>query len=554
MKGFVVYQSPKATRPWGFVCIWLMLVPGVACAQAQLQVPAAPPAELPDLPAPPNTLLRPGEYPIDLATALQLAGVENPELQLARERLTEAAAVRMLAAAQALPNINVGSNYDLHRGVLQQSNGNILHVNRDALYVGLGANAIAAGTVNIPGIQYNLNVGQAWFNYLRSQQVVARQSAATATAHNDVMLKVCLAYCELLRAQTARALAEKNREEMAEVARLTAEYARTGAGRKADADRAAVELRRREAELTQTEADILSASARLCRLLSLDPSTRLVPIDGVAVPTPVVPEQIPVNELIAIALMQRPELAERRAEIQEALLGLSSAELLPFSPNVISGLSSGAFGGGSDLISRPAGFIGGNGKLQKGPRFGNFDGRMDYDIVAYWTLQNLGCGNRAQIRIAASVARQANLRQVETLNRIRAEVAEAHARTNAKSMQVDVMASAITSSTEAFTEDLKRIRSGFGLPIEVIDSLRLLSRSRMEYLGAIIEYNQSQFQLYVAMGQPPANFLSRPVPQELIEYGDPPPVVLPISSSADVAAPGAAQLGVRILTTTNMSN
>src|ERR1022692_3872813 len=98
------------------------------------------------------TILDKGSRPIDLASALQLAGMQNPEILLARERVTEAAALRQLAAAQFLPSINAGTSLDQHNGTLQQSNGNMLKVNRDSLYLGLGSSAVGAGTVNIPGL------------------------------------------------------------------------------------------------------------------------------------------------------------------------------------------------------------------------------------------------------------------------------------------------------------------------------------------------------------------------------------------------------------------
>src|SRR5439155_5160050 len=119
----------------------------------------------------------------------------------------------------------------------------------------------------------------------------------------------------------------------------------------------AVELRQRDAALTQAEADTLTASARLCQLLNLDPSTRLKPIDGWVVPTPLVPDPVTLPELIAIALMERPELAARRSETRTALYELSLAKVLPFSPNVILGYSAGGFGGGSNLVSSPPGFV-----------------------------------------------------------------------------------------------------------------------------------------------------------------------------------------------------
>ena len=56
------------------------------------------------VPVSPPTILRPEVQPIDLDTALRLAGVQNPELNVARQRVLEAVAVRQLAAARFLPS------------------------------------------------------------------------------------------------------------------------------------------------------------------------------------------------------------------------------------------------------------------------------------------------------------------------------------------------------------------------------------------------------------------------------------------------------------------
>ncbi|MDB5313875.1 MAG: Outer rane efflux protein [Gemmataceae bacterium] len=509
--------------------VWARMAAGLLGTGLASAVAAQPPAADPPTkaapgkaalpPPPPGTILQPGEAPMDLGTALRLAGVENPELLLARERIAEVTALRQLAVAQLLPNINLGTNYDLHRGPLQQSTGNILNVHRDALYFGLGANATAAGTVNIPGLSYTLNVGEGWYGFLATRQRARTAHAAADATRNDVLLRVCLAYLDLLRADGRRAIAARNRDQAAEVARLTAEFSNAGQGRKADADRAAVELRRRDGELVQAEADTLAASARLCQLVNLDPSTRLRPIDGWVVPTPLVPDPIPLPELLAIALLQRPELAARRSEVQTGLYELSLAKVLPFSPNVILGFSAGGFGGGSDLIAQPGGFINGAGQRVEASRFGNFGGRSDFDLVLFWTFRNMGVGNLALIRAADSRVRQMKFRELETLNTVRAEVAEAHARVAARYLQIDLVEQAVRAGQEAYTEDLTRIKGGQGLPLELVDSLRLICRARYEYLDAIVDYNRAQFQLWVALGRPPANCLARPVPADLV----PPP-------------------------------
>ncbi len=459
--------------------------------------------------ATPTLLTRAGR-PIDLASALQLGGVQNPEILLARERVTEAVALRQLAAAQILPTLNAGTNLDHHTGTLQQSNGTILNVNRDSLYLGLGADAVGAGTVNIPGLVWNGNLSAVLFQNLAVRQIVRQREFASQAMRNQVLLRIASAYVDLLRAEGEYAIAVQTRAEAAEVARITANYAKSRQGRQADADRAATVLEQRTSDLVQAESDLLTASARLCELLGLDPSERLEAVESAVVPSPIVPEPIPLPELLAIALTNRPELGERQAAIRAALLELRNAKLLPFSPNVILGYSAGDFGGGSNLVS--AGILQPNGTVLEQSRFGNYGGRQDLDVVVYWSLRNLGAGNLGLIRLAGSRLRQDELRNLEVMDRIRAEVATAYAKTHARYAQIETSERAMKSSMQAFQEDVTRTKNGQGLPIEVLDSLRLLGRSRYAYLNAIADYNRAHFELYVALGQPPANILARPVP------------------------------------------
>ena len=451
------------------------------------------------IPAPPPTLLNAEVRPLDLNVALQLAGVQNPQLMLARQRVVEAAALRQLAAVQILPSINLGTNYDSHTGPLQQSNGNILSVNRSALYVGAGSGAVAAGTVPVPGLVLEGNIAVGVFGYLTSRQVVAQRQFATEAIRNQTFLQTTYAYSELLRAEGRRAIAVQVRDEAARVAKLTASYAEAGEGRSADAHRALTELDSRESDVQGAEGAILTASARLCNVLNVDPSIRLHPTDAFVVPQPVVPDPIPVAELIALAMLQRPELKERRAAIQETFLALEGAKVLPFSPTILIGLSSGGFGGGSNLVR---------------PIFGGFGGRSDFDVLAYWTLQNMGVGNVAMIKVAKARLGVNRFREIAVLDEIRAEVAEAYAKTHARYAQIATAEKGVRSGSRGFREDLLRIENTVAPAIETVDSLRLLAKARYAYLDAIVDYNKAQFELYVALGQPHANTLAHPVPTE----------------------------------------
>jgi outer membrane protein TolC len=466
-------------------------------------------------PLSPASILKNETQPIDLTTALNLAGVQNPELNIVRTRVLEAAAQRQLAAAYFLPSLNLGTNYDSHAGNLQQSDGNILSVNRSAVYVGAGANAVGSGTVNIPGVFFTGNVGQGIFAYLSARQTVRQREFETIAIRNQVFLQVTLAYSELLRAEARRAAQLQARDEARVIAKLTADYAREGQGREADANRAATQLARREAYIQAAEGEVLTASAMLCRVLNLDPSIRLRPTDAFLVPHPIVPDPISVAELIALGLLNRPELAAQRAAIAAALMNLDGAKILPFSPNTLVGFSAGGFAGGSNLVR---------------PVFGGMSGREDLDVIMYWTIQNLGAGNVALIRLADAQLRVAKFQQIQILNQVRADVAEAYARTHARYNQIGTYEDAIRSGYLAFHEDLDRTMFMGGnrprdvLPIELLNSFDLLANARIEYVDAIVDYNRAQFAMYVALGQPPANSLARPVPVDgVIPPNVPPP-------------------------------
>jgi outer membrane protein TolC len=122
------------------------------------------------------------------------------------------------------------------------------------------------------------------------------------------------------------------------------------------------------------------------------------------------------------------------------------------------------------------------------------------------------------------------LEEVVILDRVRTEVATAYARTHARFAQLKIAEQAIETSKRGFEADLRRTKGLAGLPLEVLDNLRLLGLSRLSYLQAITDYNRAQFELYVALGQPPADVLARPIPADLV-----PPPALPASPGEPLA-------------------
>ena len=208
---------------------------------------------------------------------------------------------------------------------------------------------------------------------------------------------------------------------------------------------------------------------------------------------------------------------------------LDGTKVLPFSPTVLIGLSAGGFGGGSNLVS---------------PVFGAFGGRGDLDAVGYWTLQNLGVGNAALIRTADARLKATRFQEIEVLNLVRGDVAEAYARSHARFAQLSTLEVAVNSGVKGFRQDYARIQERdikATLPIELLDNFRLLNSARRQYLDAIVDYNRAQFELFVAMGQPPADVLAHPVPVDgYAPSGIPRPNPRPNSGPRPANPPGAS--------------
>jgi outer membrane protein TolC len=434
---------------------------------------------------------------LDLVTALRLAGIDNPTINLAQERIREALAQQLNARVLLLPNLNIGGNYHYNNGPIQSSTGEIVNVANQVLYLGGGAGAIGSQTVAIPGIWLFAHLGNAVYEPLAAQQnLTARRSDSLAT-QNTVMGDVVTAYLQLVGSEARLDVLRRTDVEGAEVVRLTSEYAKAGQGRSGDANRAKAFNELVERERRAAQGDVEVASARLCRLLSIDPTNQFRTPGAQLETFRLIPEDTDAEVLIEQALRARPELAAGFATIEEARVRVRQEKVRPFLPTLSLGVSTGAFGGGSDLVT---------------PGFSQLAGRTDIDLMAIWNVQNLGFGNRARVREANAGVAQTMAEYEEIKNRVRREVMDALADARAAARQLDLAQAAVFNSTEGFNLDLQRIKGGAGgvggndpRPIELLDSFQELLDARLALVAAVTTYDIAQFRLFVALGSNPLN-------------------------------------------------
>jgi outer membrane protein TolC len=420
--------------------------------------------------------------PIDLPTALRLANADNLQVAVAREQIRQALSAVAAANVIWLPSIRSGVNYDRHDGSIQAVQGNQFNTDRSAVFAGLGAGNFGAGPPLVPGVYANFSLADAFFQPLAARQFTQAKRGAARAVTNDTLLSVAQAYLELLRSHQDYEIARGIAEQTQRVAQLTADYARTGEGLQSDADRLHVELTIRKNDVFRAEGARQVAATRLAQLLHVDPTLDLQPVEPVVAPIELVPEGRELRDLVAEGLSARPELSESRSLVSQAVALMRRERFAPLVPSILLGTSYGAMGAGISPSMAPA------------------VGRLDLDAVAYWELRNLGLGDRAARQNAGSVVRQAQMRQIATMDLVAREITEAAALARAARKQIDVAREGVEAALQSYERNVARIEEGKGLPIEVMQAVQALAVARREYLRTLVDFNSAQFNLYRAMG------------------------------------------------------
>jgi outer membrane protein TolC len=487
--------------------------------------------------------------PINFPTALRLATTSNLDIAQARQVVNQARARQQAADVAVLPNFNLGSAYNQHEGNISKTEGNIIKANRDSLFTGGG-----------PSLQFQ--AADAIFLPLVARQVTAATEAGRQRVTNETLQIVADTYFNVLRARRriARvsetlefltserpAPARANSKGMLPLVRDVVELGGKGALR-SELARVEVEVLRRRDELTAAVQDWYLATAELARLLRLDPETPLEPVEDFRYPLPLPGDEWterPLDDLVTVALMNRPDLAENRALVQAALERVRAAKYRPFLPNVAVNYAWGDYGGGPNpnppLVLPPL-TKGGPERVVTQPGFGpsgqihHFAPRTDLDISLYWRLQNLGFGNLAEKREQEALHRQAILRQIQIQDRVVTQVVQAQDAVQSLRERISISREALFDATGApagpvfrsLRLNFERIQGGEGRPLEALDSIRGLSDTLEAYGQAVTDYESARFHLLIALGLPPAGFLD---PKKMpLPCPPPAPSALPVSS------------------------
>ena len=181
-------------------------------------------------------------YPIDLGNALGLGGASHLQICLARERVVEAQADFLAAKTAWLPSLRFAVGWNKHDGRLQQTEGDVLEVSRNSLFVGggagLGQAPLAGGSSGPSRLMANLSLSDVIFEPQVFNDLLSAHRANRSRVFNDSLTDIGIAYFDLFEAYGKLANAQVALGATAALLKLTTDFAREGAGSEADASRA----------------------------------------------------------------------------------------------------------------------------------------------------------------------------------------------------------------------------------------------------------------------------------------------------------------------------
>jgi outer membrane protein TolC len=443
-------------------------------------------------------------FPITLAAALRLADARPLIVAAAQASIWVAEAELTRAKVLWVPTLNVGFDYIRHDGGGPDFNKGILTAPSVNFFYG------GAGMWGI------LPLADAVYQPLAARQVLNARHWDVQRAKNDALLQTTDAYFRVhqYRGMYAGALytVERGQDLVERIATLSRELVPA-----VEVDRARNMLADLEQQTVFARQEWQVSSANLTQVLRLDPRAVVEPLEHDHAQITLVDPSRPYDELMPIALTNRPELSSQQALVQAALQMIRLEKARPFIPSLLLNgfqtpyemLQAGIFG------------LGPNSSLNQ------WAGRFDFSVQPLWQLDAFGIGNLARIKAARGMQSKAIIDYLMTQDGVAADVTRAVSRVQAAAARVVQADRALRTAIITFNGNYEGLQQTTRLgnvlvlvnrPQEAVFALQLLKVAFDQYFTTVAEYNRSQFELFHALGYPAREVTALRLP------GDPIPV------------------------------
>lgn len=278
--------------------------------------------------------------------------------------------------------------------------------------------------------------------------------------------------------------------------------------------RAEAEVARSQQELTQAETQVLQQETVLKNYLSRTglqsasiADARIVPTDQLKIPD--VEQVQPVQDLVAKAVQNRPELAQTQLQIENARISLSGSrsQLLP-TLNLIASAQNSGLGGQPNSLWQPRpgdplvpivepGLQGGLGQVWSQILGRNYP---DYSLGFQLNVPLRNRTAQADITRDQLALRQSELRQRQELNQIRVDVQNAIIGLQQSRSRHQAAQKSRVLQEQTLDAEQKKYALGASTIFFVIQAQRDLAQAQAAEVAALSTYNRARVQLDRATG------------------------------------------------------
>ena len=221
-------------------------------------------------------------------------------------------------------------------------------------------------------------------------------------------------------------------------------------------------------------------SANLTQILRLDPRAVVVPLEHDHLQVTLIDPNRSYDDLMPIALTNRPELASRAALVQAAMNAVRREKMRPLTPQILIN----GFQTPNELIQGGMFGLGPNNTMNQ------WAGRADVSLQPLWQLDAMGIGNLARIKAVRGMQSLAIIDLYRLQDMVAAEVTRAVARLQSATARVSQADRALRTAIITFNGNFEGLRqtTRFGdvlvlvnRPQEVVFALQLLKLALDEY-------------------------------------------------------------------------
>jgi outer membrane protein TolC len=414
-----------------------------------------------------------GVYPIDLPTALRLAGARNLDIQIARQHLQEAEARRQAALQQFFPWITPGIGYHRRDGVAQSVPSGVIS---DAHFQSYAPGAALAAQVAL---------GDAIYSSLAAKQLVAASNHALETQRQEALLAAAQGYFEIAKAGSLVEVVNEALKTSLDYQRQLHEAVAAGVAFRGDELRVQSQSEHYRLDLERALERQRLAAVNLALVLHLDSRVELAPLDPELVPLTLFETNATADGLVELALESRPELKESQALLVAARADKTGATYGPLIPTLGAQAFGGGLGGGPDGSPDNFGAVG------------------DYTVGLGWRIGPGGLFDSARIRAARARLATAELGTAKLHDAIVSQVVAGLIRVRSTSAQIDLARGNLAAADETLRLTRARKQYGVGQVLEDIQAQQALTQARSDYFTALGEYNKAQYGLSRAVGVSP---------------------------------------------------